>query len=611
LLVGKSDVIGDGLEVGIGYEYDVWGYYKEFKGSNDTYSLSEIEVKNIVLKQKGVDIPSPVKISDASAIATGGSMAEMYQGVLVELNGVSVIKEADTYGEWTVTGGLLVDDIFYSYKPSVGTRFSKLIGILHTTFNNYKLEPRDEGDIEIEVADAGVDVGIDVIEDTTVVVKEVTIYDIQNTSSQNHPQENESIIVKNVVVTAPTHSASTNLNGIFVEEKNGGEYSGILVVYPKSSGLGPFNAGDEITIEGSYKEYNDLTEIVATNITKIGTTDVPPPEVVDPNDIATGGAKAENYEGVLVKVENVEVINANPDAPNDYKEFEVTGGLRVNDLYPYDYTAQRKVGDKFNFIIGVLNYSYSNFKLEPRGNADLSLVVIGPDAGGDVVVEDVVTDAVQDVVVTDVISDAGEDVTTDAGEDAGTTPSCENIANHIVISEVATRGQTAYDEFVELYNPLNTAINISGWKMQYKSSTGTTWSDKFTFPANSQIAAHGYLLLAADTADYQGPTPDFKFPAGIADNSHIRIVDNNGLEVDKIGFFTTDPEGSPAQNPCTSSPCTKSVERKARNTSIAATMQSGGIDEFLGNGYDTDNNANDFIVRDTKEPQNSSSPPEP
>ncbi|MGC8928488.1 MAG: hypothetical protein ACP5QK_11275, partial [Myxococcota bacterium] len=430
LLVGKSDVIGDGLEVGIGYEYDVWGYYKEFKGSNDTYSLSEIEVKNIVLKQKGVDIPSPVKISDASAIATGGSMAEMYQGVLVELNGVSVIKEADTYGEWTVTGGLLVDDIFYSYKPSVGTRFSKLIGILHTTFNNYKLEPRDEGDIEIEVADAGVDVGIDVIEDTTVVVKEVTIYDIQNTSSQNHPQENESIIVKNVVVTAPTHSASTNLNGIFVEEKNGGEYSGILVVYPKSSGLGPFNAGDEITIEGSYKEYNDLTEIVATNITKIGTTDVPPPEVVDPNDIATGGAKAENYEGVLVKVENVEVINANPDAPNDYKEFEVTGGLRVNDLYPYDYTAQRKVGDKFNFIIGVLNYSYSNFKLEPRGNADLSLVVIGPDAGGDVVVEDVVTDAVQDVVVTDVISDAGEDVTTDAGEDAGTTPSCENIANH-------------------------------------------------------------------------------------------------------------------------------------------------------------------------------------
>ncbi|MGC8928828.1 MAG: lamin tail domain-containing protein, partial [Myxococcota bacterium] len=78
------------------------------------------------------------------------------------------------------------------------------------------------------------------------------------------------------------------------------------------------------------------------------------------------------------------------------------------------------------------------------------------------------------------------------------------------------------------------------------------------------------------------------------------------------GFNSGDAaEGSSFTNPCSSNTCTKSVERKARNTSIAATMQSGGIDEFLGNGYDTDNNANDFIVRDTKEPQNSSSPPEP
>jgi hypothetical protein len=36
----------------------------------------------------------------------------------------------------------------------------------------------------------------------------------------------------------------------------------------------------------------------------------------------------------------------------------------------------------------------------------------------------------------------------------------------------------------------------------------------------------------------------------------------------------------------------------------------GGADEFNGNGYDTDNNANDFILRDTPQPQNSSSIPE-
>ncbi|MCX7958517.1 MAG: MopE-related protein, partial [Deltaproteobacteria bacterium] len=537
--------------------------------------------------------------SDPSTIATGGSMSEMYQGVPVELNGVSVIKEANTYGEWTVTGNLLVDDIFYSYKPSLGTRFSRLVGILHTTFNNYKLEPRDEKDIEVEITDGGVDVLPDIIEDTGVMVRQVTIYDIQNTASGNHPAENEPIIVKNVVVTAPTHSASANLNGIFVQEKNGGEYSGILVVYPKNLGLGPFTIGDEVTIEGSYKEYNDLSEIVATNIIKIGTTTIPSPEVVNPNDIATGGAKAENYEGVLVKVENVEVINANPDAPNDYKEFTITGNLRVNDLYLYDYTNKRRVGDKFNYIIGVLNYTYGNFKLEPRGNADLSLVVVGPDAGEDVS-EDVVSDAV--------VSDAGQDVVADVSEDTGTQVNCDNIVKHIVISEVATRGQTAYDEFVELYNPLNGDVDLSGWKLQYKSSTGTTWGDRLVFGNGTVIKAHGYLLLAADTADYSGPTPDLKFSAtGMADNAHIRIIDKNGAEVDKIGFSSTDPEGSPATIPCTSSPCTKSVERKARATSTPQTMSAGGVDELAGNGYDTNNNANDFIVRQTRNPQNSQS----
>jgi hypothetical protein len=40
-------------------------------------------------------------------------------------------------------------------------------------------------------------------------------------------------------------------------------------------------------------------------------------------------------------------------------------------------------------------------------------------------------------------------------------------------------------------------------------------------------------------------------------------------------------------------------------------MIAGGADEFLGNGYDSDNNLNDFILRDIPEPQNSGSEKEP
>ena len=612
MVVGYESVLPGTYQYEIGDEFDIVGVYKEFKGNNETYSNSEIEIKEIVKTGNKAEVPAPVKIDDPSKIATGGNSSAMYQGVLVELNGVSVTKGADTYGEWTVDGNLHVDDMFYSYKPAVGTRFTRLVGILHTSFDNYKLEPRDENDIEVEIVDGGVDVIPDTIEDTGPVVKVVTIYDIQNTASANHPAENEAIKVENVVVTAPTHSASSNLSGFFAEEKAGGEYSGILVVYPKSSSFGPFAIGDEITIEGSYKEYNGMTEIVATNITKLGTSSVPAPIVVDPGDIATGGAMSENYEGVLVRVENVKVTNANPDYPNDYKEFAVTSGLRVNDLYAYDYTNNRKVGDKFEYIVGVLDFSFSNFKLEPRGNDDLKLLTVAPDAGEDIVadttpdaVEDVVSDAVEDTTTADAVTDIS-----DAGQDTGTQPSCDGIVQHIVISEAAMRGNTAYDEFVELYNPLNADIDLSGWKLQYKSSTGTTWDNKLTFPANTIIKAHGYLLLAADT-DYSGPTPDYKFSAGLADNGHIRIVNAQGAEVDKIGFSNNDPEGSPASIPCTTSPCTKSAERKAKPTSTAASMQSGGADEFAGNGYDSDNNANDFIVRSSRQPQNSSSPPEP
>jgi len=39
-------------------------------------------------------------------------------------------------------------------------------------------------------------------------------------------------------------------------------------------------------------------------------------------------------------------------------------------------------------------------------------------------------------------------------------------------------------------------------------------------------------------------------------------------------------------------------------------MESGGSEELAGNGYDSNNNNFDFIIR-TPQPQNSSSPEEP
>lgn len=197
-------------------------------------------------------------------------------------------------------------------------------------------------------------------------------------------------------------------------------------------------------------------------------------------------------------------------------------------------------------------------------------------------------------------------------------PAAHAVANHVVISEFCTRGPSAAtDEFVELYNPTENPINLSGWKLQYKSATGTTWNDRATLPSNASIPAHGFFLLANQS--YVGTViPDFSSGAwnsgtGMADNGHERIIDAGAVEVDKVGWGTAiDPEGGVACPNHGTFGNFNSVERKMNAASTADSLGAGGLHALLGNGQDTNVNGNDYVVQTHgRNPQNSSSPPEP
>ena len=109
----------------------------------------------------------------------------------------------------------------------------------------------------------------------------------------------------------------------------------------------------------------------------VGQSTIPDPVVVPSGDISTGGAQASALEGMLVTVEDVTVIEVEPEAgPGDGQdgmptyEFVVDGQLRVDDYF-YRLSPLPTVGTGFQSITGVLRLGNANTKIEPRGPSDI------------------------------------------------------------------------------------------------------------------------------------------------------------------------------------------------------------------------------------------------
>jgi len=191
-------------------------------------------------------------------------------------------------------------------------------------------------------------------------------------------------------------------------------------------------------------------------------------------------------------------------------------------------------------------------------------------------------------------------------EPALTTKTGEIKADHIVISEVAVNGYNSpVHEFVQLYNPTASAIDLSGWKIQYKPAIGGVWKNKTGpdgLPA-ANILPGAYFLIAGnksyfyDYADYNHAAI-WEFADG---GGHVRLLDKNGAEADRLGYGNADePEGEAQDDPRGNN---QTYKRKAKADSAAADMAEGGYDYALGNGYDSNNNRFDFVLSDMSLPR--------
>jgi predicted extracellular nuclease len=84
----------------------------------------------------------------------------------------------------------------------------------------------------------------------------------------------------------------------------------------------------------------------------------------------------------------------------------------------------------------------------------------------------------------------------------------EAVSTSVVISQVygggGNAGATYRNDFIELYNRGLTAVDVTGWSVQYGSSGGTTWSNRTTLSGTIQP---GHYFLVQEAAGTGGNTP--------------------------------------------------------------------------------------------------------
>ncbi|WP_027377378.1 putative Ig domain-containing protein [Kaistella palustris] len=158
--------------------------------------------------------------------------------------------------------------------------------------------------------------------------------------------------------------------------------------------------------------------------------------------------------------------------------------------------------------------------------------------------------------------------------------------NHLVISQIygagGNSGATYNRDYVELYNPTNSAISLNGYTLQYASASGTgSWTNNSNnYLPNVSVEPGNYFLIQTTTSGTNGallPTPDYAFntsmdmsgttgKVALVSTTHTLsgplsgVVTNNGDIVDLVGFGTANYYEGSAAAPASS--VTNAVFRK-------------------------------------------------
>ena len=138
-------------------------------------------------------------------------------------------------------------------------------------------------------------------------------------------------------------------------------------------------------------------------------------------------------------------------------------------------------------------------------------------------------------------------------------------------------------------------------------------SSDLATPPPASLPAKGYFLIGSSGYG-SAAAADYKHASSwslSADSGSLQLAQPTSLAVlDVLGWGTTlTAEGKPAASAL--AVVGGSLERKASAGSTAASLGEGGSEAAKGNGYDSDQNALDWVLRLVRQPQNKASGSDP
>ncbi len=201
----------------------------------------------------------------------------------------------------------------------------------------------------------------------------ITIYDLRDPSSPNHPDEGSEVSVSDVVVTGI--DARPNTTGFWVQETSGGAFSGIFVFEYSDSDvlpLGNLHIGDVVSLTGTYAEFHGMSQININSGSGQVTGTHAPLAATRPEAYASD---KEPWEGVLIRLDGPCSVSSDP---NQYGQVTTSCSILDDDIWAYGDALHS--GMTLDYIVGLQVFSFDEYKVLPRDAVDLGLSA-GADAG--------------------------------------------------------------------------------------------------------------------------------------------------------------------------------------------------------------------------------------